>query len=511
MKKAIIFFLVLAVLSSVVFADNETIFYYKFEDLLNEGNTTPGYALQLGSNQGFVAGVVDNAIDLEAGSTDYAANISFDGDDIAQIRTIDCWVKPESVDSPSNEILSISDGTVNNWLLVRNGDLAGSLKIEAYIGGGGAKWAMPVAGVFSAGVETHLIVTWGSQGAALYIDGSLTPNSTDAATDVLTSSFTRIYFGNTYNGGGNYWDGLIDNCRFANFQYDTDDVTDSWNGGAGKDFGADVTPPVNSSWNVTSENSFSENSTIWNWGGFINISSDLLSITVEADENTNLTCVVDNDWNYTVAYAADSNYQAATTETTDHAYTIYDDISNGQHCLYCYLIDTSGNQGGSGCLNFTHWDSPDVNLTQPANDSSFLRGNVTFNFTSYFHQPLIVANISTNMSGSWKVNQTLNSSFVNKTKTSFDVINVSSGYFVWGVEVCNKKLCNTSVNYTMDVSVWINTTAPPGGSANSPSGAISEDTEFFVESGELIAKFPWQLLIVVFLFVYLLKREKKKK
>lgn len=114
---------------------------------------------------------------------------------------------------------------------------------------------------------------------------------------------------------------------------------------------------TNSSWNVTSNNIVKgENSTVWNVGGTVNITTNLLSVGVTTNVNSNMSCRLDVDQNFTTMIATDSNYQSLTTDTTSHSMTITENITEGNHCLYCAFINGDGVESSnaqSGCLNFT--------------------------------------------------------------------------------------------------------------------------------------------------------------
>lgn len=145
--------------------------------------------------------------------------------------------------------------------------------------------------------------------------------------------------------------------------------------------------PTNSTWNVTSNNTkIGETTTIWNNGGTVNITSNLLSLTVTASEDTNMSCAIDLNYNYTTMVATNSNYKSATTDTTSHSYTIYDNISIGSHCVYCSFIDASGNEhanSSSGCLGLDYYNSAPypATLNAPTNGSTNQATTVILNVT----------------------------------------------------------------------------------------------------------------------------------
>lgn len=187
-------------------------------------------------------------------------------------------------------------------------------------------------------------------------------------TDYLENDGNRIYLGTSDNNG--YI--IIDKLMIYNGE--TCPTSDS-------------TPPTNSSWNVTSTASLynGENSSVWNIGGTINISADLLSFTVTASESSNMSCRLDVEQNYTQMVAANSAYKATTTETTAHSYTLYDSITRGTHCVYCSFIDALGNEpagskSSSGCLNINMNRTINITNILPTNNSNLTDFTVDFFF-----------------------------------------------------------------------------------------------------------------------------------
>ncbi len=155
---------------------------------------------------------------------------------------------------------------------------------------------------------------------------------------------------------------------------------------------------VNSSWNVTSVNIVdASDRSAWLNGSVVNITSDLLSFTVNASLYSNMSCVLDQPlWNYTYAVGQNINYLAATVNATYHAYTVFDDIGVGDHCLYCFFkVTSSGNEYRSGCLNVSRVAYvPFCNITFP-NADYFNYSFASFNF-SFVNASFCSVNTSSN-------------------------------------------------------------------------------------------------------------------
>jgi len=182
--------------------------------------------------------------------------------------------------------------------------------------------------------------------------------------------------------------------------------------------GEDTTPPTNSTWEVTSGNvPAGQSTTIWDTKGVVNISNDTLSFTFTASEDSNWSCILEQNLNYSDTIALDSNYKLATTETTSHSYTVYDDFSEGNYCLYCSGIDLAGNGGdnsSSGCLNFSRWSTP--NLETPTDQSVTSGTQEKYNLSCIANG---TTTWSSNISDYYPLNLTSNFTFGNFTFEPF--------------------------------------------------------------------------------------------
>lgn len=269
------------------------------------------------------------------------------------IRTFALWVKPVTFISNGGPLAIHGDVSGSyNRLTLFFGNADSSLYIHYSIGGS-------TLVDIDTGIDLiqnewqHLVVTLGS-GVTIYLNGTPLYNFTDNT--VLPSGW-NLSVGKYFSW---YFEGEIDNLVLSSKRYNRDDVDLSYNNHVGVScLAVDTTPPTNSTWNVTSKNlPTGENSSIWNAGGqyVINITNNTLSLTVTTDENSNGSCAIGKNWNYTTMVADNINYKFATTEVTEHAYLIYDDIPIGNNCLYCSFIDASGNEfanSSSGCLSIS--------------------------------------------------------------------------------------------------------------------------------------------------------------
>ncbi len=191
---------------------------------------------------------------------------------------------------------------------------------------------------------------------------------------------------------GNSVNANIDDVAVFNRSLSSAEILDYFNNGLSSD------SPINSSWNVTSNNTVSgENTSVWRKSGSsqINITTSTLSIAVNTNKNTNGSCRVDIEQNHSEMIASNPDFKFATTDTTDHAYTIAGLITKGNHCLYCSFKDPDGNgpagaNSSSGCLSFTLTTAPVSNISLLFNG---IEANRTYEYET-------TVNISINSSNS---------------------------------------------------------------------------------------------------------------
>ena len=288
-------------------------------------------------------------------------------------------------------------------------------------------------------------------------------NGTYITSTLGNNAITWSGNGNEFSAGGLYgssnnywgWNGHLDELNIWDRGLSDAEISDLYNDGTGKfypTFGVDTTSPTASDWNVTSGNVINgENTSIWNTNDtIINITSGILSYTFTASEASNHSAYVDSKTDYS---GSDSNHKAATTDTTSHANTVYDSFAYGNHYLFISLTDSSGNIMNY-TKNFTRYDYPNVTLVSPENTSTDTDGKIEFTFKPIWHiGSLDNCSLYGNFSGSWELNQTNTSGFINNTNFIFNQINLIDGDYLWNVQCCNEKgMCNFSMdNYTVKV------------------------------------------------------------
>ena len=233
----------------------------------------------------------------------------------------------------------------------------------------------------------------------------------DSGTMNTASQFNPMYFtflgsDKVYNPAGGAYrvaQGCMDEGMLFNTILSEEELSFLRNRTAEFDpFGAGPVEITNSSWNVTSDNVLAGTSAAWNTGNFVNISSNLVSLTVTASTSSNMSCSIGNDINYTTMVALNSNFKSATTETTSHAMTIFDNISVSSSCLYCSFIDVNGDgertDSHSGCLEIRRTDVPasigavEFNMSDTTFASESFTPIDTFQFNTTETHDIIILN-----------------------------------------------------------------------------------------------------------------------
>ncbi len=213
---------------------NWPLVYYRC-DVDYADSSDGGFDLSPVSGPAFVPGLRGQAIDLERSDSDWLTNDNFTA--AADVRTIDLWMKPESV-GISGSLVSISDGTDNNFLDVLyadSGQVNFKLKRNGSIQWEGHSSAMPI------GMWHHVVAVCGTGGAKLFVDGELEWST--SSSNCAVSSMSKLAVGGRSTGLPLY-DGLLDNIGMFGQSYTGLDVTNSYNAGNGIDFLEEDTAPA---------------------------------------------------------------------------------------------------------------------------------------------------------------------------------------------------------------------------------------------------------------------------
>jgi len=173
----------------------------------------------------------------------------------SSIHTIDMWINLTGASGDTAFYLG-GGGTTNRVFVSKDVALGNALEIYSTFGGV-AKWQFLSS--YTSGMH-HLVLVIGTGGLRVYIDGVL--NGTDTEETEFDSNFDEIFIGSDTDGGG-LWMGGLDNIALFNEQFNSTQVSESYNSGLGTDF---IPPVLTSSLDILYRNSTYDYKTIFDEG-----------------------------------------------------------------------------------------------------------------------------------------------------------------------------------------------------------------------------------------------------
>lgn len=223
--------LFLALLPSVTSAAlNDAIAYWAFDESSGSATDSSGNGRDLTNNNTtpYVAAKINNGADLEFGSSQFFSRSNGAYFDVTA-GTINCWLKPETIDvTPGNIELwntetNIGAGGVAFTLRPHNSDT-----IAGYFGGG----SNAVGGSTSLNPGSWYMVTfgWDTSGKEIFLNA--TSDGTNTTDETLTAGASNAYVG-SYLGTALYYDGIMDECGFWNRLLSGTEITSLYNSGSG--------------------------------------------------------------------------------------------------------------------------------------------------------------------------------------------------------------------------------------------------------------------------------------
>jgi len=358
----------------------------------------------------FATGILGNAVDLEASSTQYLNNASLINQ--TKIISLDFWVKPES-STVAQGLYEISDAGIGNdrafLRLEANNSLFMQYKIDniKYVD-------ESVGGEIPDGDWAHIVVRHGTGGTQIFLNG--TQIFTDADTNTIDAGFTDIRVGGLAFRASTEFDGLIDNFAIFEEDYSDANVTSSFNNGFGTTFigsagGINITVTLNSpedldvnntnpllfKYNVSVENKVLDQCGLYtNFGGVFGLNSTDANPTNSSNNTISVSGINNGQylWNIgcnatdgELAFASanftlnfDTVSPVITSSMTGGAIVVGDGFLTGQinvsdDNLYSILV----NDSITGVItNLTGLSVDDYQYNLSLNVSNYALGNHTF-------------------------------------------------------------------------------------------------------------------------------------
>ncbi len=208
----------------------QAVHYYKFEDATE---SVEGTGTLTGTNAGYITGKVDNAMDLESGSSHFVVNTTLNGTGMALVRTINFWLKPESLatDDKIFELHPTSSTSPTVFFDLKDTDDMRFILVWA-----GDNHVIQCVNALNIGTWTMLTTIINSSGAYIYVNDSATPCVSDSVANAyMDSDYNEIVIGKIHNVA-DYYDGIIDNLVLTKQEWGDAERIEAYNSGAGKDY-----------------------------------------------------------------------------------------------------------------------------------------------------------------------------------------------------------------------------------------------------------------------------------
>lgn len=215
-------------INSILINDANLQAYYRFESDVTDDSTN-GYDLTSSGAPGYVVGKFGNALDLEAGSSQYAYRNSVANLAITGNISVSLWLKLESL--PASEYCMIQIGGSGS-LETEVENVLFSLEVTS---SGDINWFHEYStGTNQAGTATnanlqtatwyHLVVMRDTSANEyyFYVDGNLI-DTKSYTTDPTGGGNSRLYIGSAYPAA-KYFDGILDDIAIFNRVLSADEI-----------------------------------------------------------------------------------------------------------------------------------------------------------------------------------------------------------------------------------------------------------------------------------------------
>lgn len=222
-NKLFLFMFVLIALSSFVTAfDYTPVHYYKFDNNYQDEVTSGRSDLGIEGTPAFTTGILGQGINLT--TSDDLTNTSLSNESI--IRTVEFWFDPTIV--ADKFYFSLSDGSNNNQIYISDDTGGTDLKIQLRRSGA-LQWEN-TGGTF-AGDWQHVILSSGSNGYHLWLNGVEVSNGTE--TETIGAGMNQLVI-NDLRDTGTRENAVYDNFVLWEEEFTTVDAEFAYNSGTGR-------------------------------------------------------------------------------------------------------------------------------------------------------------------------------------------------------------------------------------------------------------------------------------
>lgn len=185
-------------------------------------------------------GIQGNCADFEETNSEYLS-VSNGGTFDLTAGSVSFWVNPETLRTTtySPEIVSTGVNTGNAGFVARYSFV--DQKINFFFGGAGTVYAESTT-VLTAGTWYHVVCTWDTSRADVYVNGSLEGSDTGGGT--LTAGASELRIGRDATTTNRYFDGLIDEVGIWSRAITSGEVSALYNSGSGIPYDAGGAAPT---------------------------------------------------------------------------------------------------------------------------------------------------------------------------------------------------------------------------------------------------------------------------
>lgn len=242
---ALFVFLIITIASAVSGAvgDHTTMELYELE---TDGSSTGNDGSDTIENGtiSYITAIINDGADLQGENAEYFRNSTFNSTgNVTKIRTFDFWASSNS-STGHRAFFSLYDNTEiqDVWFYFGCSD-GDQFDLAGEHDGPTTKWVEITAAGCGIFPLSHFVILLGTGGLEVYLNGSLLMS--DATTDVLDEGLNVFDIGHedTFRGIHIYGNTTIDNFRISDSRYTGPEINESYNAGAGYDFGTPATQP----------------------------------------------------------------------------------------------------------------------------------------------------------------------------------------------------------------------------------------------------------------------------
>lgn len=454
-KRNLIIFIVLALLvMPMVFGAidyDQALLYWKFDDNLAE--SVNGENTLIEDFEGYITGVVGNAISLEKSSSQDIRNATINTSKFPDTNTIVFWIKPETWIA-TDKVMTISNEVANHNTYFEYD--AGGLRMVGVESG-----ATPVVrhdvstSAIGVGTWTHIVIKWNATAVYIFENGSITPDDFDTDNEKILA-YPRIKIGSLSTF---YFDGAIDNLYFTEQEFGDAEIIASYNGGLGLDYSlpSDTTPPEVELY-YPENNTITQNQSVVFYYYQNDTNIDYCSIYLdEVLDQTNTTPI--NDYIYNNSFL---NTTSFSNSEADYEIVTIKSFEDNPIPAYVFnvtalLKTTNGDETAYSRVMFLYSDDTHSNISESIYGLNW--GNINFtNPTPAKAIKTITTFVKEASGGGDHVSQLVNISInYYRNVSTFLIGSIPSGFHNWSVKCYDVA---TNSNMTLLRSFRVDITAP---------------------------------------------------